>query len=103
MTKTQGSNRQSGWKKLNLVAVIGVQFLNFLAYLLSIWPYSKPGKLVPIESSSLGQAINTTTRVITDLDVVKTNLKIYITIAIVIICIGLINAIILRTKSFPKS
>lgn len=103
MTKTQESNRQSGWKKLNLVAVIGVQFLNFLAYLLSTWPYSKPGKLVPIESSSLGQAINATTRVITDLNVVKTNLKIYITIAIIIICVGLISAIILRTKSFPKS
>ena len=99
MTKTQGSNRQSGMKKLNLVAVIGVQFLNFLAYLLSLWPYSKAGRLVPIDSSGLGQAINTTTRVITDINVVKTNFKIFITVAIVIMCIGLINAIILRAKS----
>lgn len=103
MTKTQGANRRAGWKKLNLVAVIGLQFLNFLAYLLSIWPYSKPGKLVPIESSSLGQAINTTTRVITDISVVKSNFKIFIIIATVIICIGLINAVILRDNSFPKS
>lgn len=103
MIKKQGPNRQSYLKKLNLVVVIGVQFLNFLAYLLSFWPYSKAGKLVPINSSDLGYVLNTTTRVITDLNVVKTNLKMFLTIAIAIICLGLINAIILRTKSSPMS
>lgn len=103
MMKTHGSNRQSGREKLRLFAVIGVQFINFLTYLFSIWPYSKPGKLVSIESSSLGQAISATTRVITDLNVVKTNLKIFITIEIVIISAGLISAIISRTKSIPKA
>ena len=103
MIKKQGPNRQTGLRRLNLVAVIGFQFLNFLAYLLSFWPYSKTGKLVPINSSSLGHVINTTTRVITDINVVKTNFKMFLTIAIVIICLGLINAIILRTKSSPMS
>jgi hypothetical protein len=103
MTETHVSYRQSGWKKLNLISVIGVQFLNFLAYLFSIWPYSKPGKLVPIESSSIGHAINSTTKVITDLDVVKANLKIYITISVVVLCLGFIMAFILRTKSRGES